>query len=293
MMAAEAGASRHTLAAYRSDLERAAEALGGAWLGATPTTVAARRELGRLAPSTVARRSAALRRFYGFLLDEGLRARRSVGGAAAPALERPLPRILDETRSRGCSAAEDRAASGEAARAAQPRADRIALRLGPARDRIGRAAARRGAPDQPFLILRGKGEQGAAGADLRPRRGRGRELARACAARRAVAVPRRQEASEPGAAVPARPRRWPPTPASRPSGSARTSFATPSPPICCRAAPTCARCRRCSAMPTSRRPRSTPMSTAPAGRAGQRRHPLATARSLTRSRSRPTRAPQC
>ena len=30
MMAAEAGASRHTLAAYRNDLERSAEALGAA-----------------------------------------------------------------------------------------------------------------------------------------------------------------------------------------------------------------------------------------------------------------------
>ena len=34
-----------------------------------------------LSPSTVARRSAALRRFFGFLVDEGLRERRPVGGA--------------------------------------------------------------------------------------------------------------------------------------------------------------------------------------------------------------------
>ena len=56
--------------------------------------------------------------------------------------------------------------------------------------------------------------------------------------------------------------RWRRMPGSRPSGSARTSSATPSPRICCRAAPTCACCSRCWAMPTSRPPKSTPMSTA-------------------------------
>ena len=39
MMAAEAGASRHTLAAYRNDLERAAEALGGSLSSARPADV--------------------------------------------------------------------------------------------------------------------------------------------------------------------------------------------------------------------------------------------------------------
>ena len=71
-------------------------------------------------------------------------------------------------------------------------------------------------------------------------------------------------------------------PASRPTGSARTSCATPSPPICCRAAPICARCRRCSATPTSRPPRSTPMSTARGWSSWSTpRHPLADARALT------------
>jgi hypothetical protein len=83
------------------------------------------------------------------------------------------------------------------------------------------------------------------------------------------------KASQPGPPVPARPERSPPPPEFRPSGSARTCCATPSPPICSKAARTCACSSRCSAMPTSPRPRSTPMSTAPAGRAGQRRHPLA------------------
>ena len=57
MMAAEFGASRHTLAAYRNDLERAAEGVK------PPLSVASAAELSKLgarwaklAPSTVARR---------------------------------------------------------------------------------------------------------------------------------------------------------------------------------------------------------------------------------------------
>ena len=44
------------------------------------------------------------------------------------------------------------------------------------------------------------------------------------------------------------------------SASTRTSCATRSPPTCSSAAPTCARCRPCSATPTSPPPRSTPTS---------------------------------
>ncbi len=70
MMAAEAGAARNTLAAYRSDLEAAAAVLGSLE-AAQPAEIAALGEKwGALASSTVARRAAALRRFYGFLHDE-------------------------------------------------------------------------------------------------------------------------------------------------------------------------------------------------------------------------------
>ena len=63
MMAAEAGASRHTLAAYRNDLERAAEALAAPLGEVGPAGVSTLGEQWRsLAPSTVARRSAAVAR---------------------------------------------------------------------------------------------------------------------------------------------------------------------------------------------------------------------------------------
>ena len=115
MMAAEAGASRHTLAAYANDLERTAEVLQAPLGSATADDLSRLgTEWAGLSPATVARRAAALRRFYGFLLDDGLRGDDPSAALPRPRLERPLPRILDETEvSRMFEAAEDRAASGE------------------------------------------------------------------------------------------------------------------------------------------------------------------------------------
>ena len=159
MMAAEAGASRHTLAAYRSDLERSAESLGGRLGDAAPAAIGRLGEQWRaLASSTVARRSAALRRFFGFLVDEGLRTDDPSAALPRPRLERPLPRILDaEDVARMFEQAEDRAASGE------PNAVRnlalLELLYGSGLRAselvtLPRGALRQG---QPFLILRGKG----------------------------------------------------------------------------------------------------------------------------------------
>jgi integrase/recombinase XerD len=158
LMADEAGASKQTLAAYRNDLDRAAEALGG--LGAVSAADVSR--LGcswaELAPSTVARRSAALRRFFGFLVDEGLRRDDPSAALPRPRFERPLPRILDEDEVRRMfEAAEDRAASGEGA--AVRNLALLELLYGSglrASELVGlpRGAVR---PAQPFLMVRGKG----------------------------------------------------------------------------------------------------------------------------------------
>ena len=161
MMAAEAGASRNTLAAYRTDLERAADSLGGK-LGTAGTDEVSRlgEKWSDLAPSTVARRSAALRRFYGFIFDEGLRKDDPSAALPKPALQRPLPKILDSTEvARLFEAAEERAASDE------PLAVRnlalLELLYGSglrATELVSlpRDALRVG---QPFLILRGKGSK--------------------------------------------------------------------------------------------------------------------------------------
>jgi integrase/recombinase XerD len=161
MMAAEAGASRHTLAAYRNDLERAAEGLAGQLGQARPDAVATLGEQWRdLAPSTVARRAAALRRFFGFLVDEGLRADDPSAALPSPRLERPLPRILDEPEVEAMfREAEDRAASGEPA--AVRNLALLELLYGSglrASELVGlpRGSLRKG---QPFLIVRGKGDK--------------------------------------------------------------------------------------------------------------------------------------
>lgn len=95
MMAAERGASRNTLAAYRRDLEQAAEWMRGS-LG--DADVSALRKLmadyQSLAASSAARKLSALRQFFAFLLDEGERADNPALDIARPTARRPLPRIL-------------------------------------------------------------------------------------------------------------------------------------------------------------------------------------------------------
>ena len=161
MMAAEAGASRHTLAAYRNDLERAAEDLGGRVGVADARAVGSLGERwADLAPSTVARRSAALRRFFGFLVDEGLRTDDPSAALPRPKLQRPLPRILDEPEvERLFEAAEDRAASGQAQAVRNLALLELLYGSGLRASELvtlPRNALRKG---QPFLILRGKGSK--------------------------------------------------------------------------------------------------------------------------------------
>ena len=160
MMAAESGAARNTLAAYRSDLEAAAADLGSLEAAGSSELAVLGERWGDLAPSTVARRAAALRRFYGFLHDEGLRADDPSPALPRPALQRPLPRILDPHEVEAMFAAvEERAASG------RPLALRdlalIELLYGSglrATELVSlpRRAVRAG---QPFLMIRGKGDK--------------------------------------------------------------------------------------------------------------------------------------
>lgn len=160
MMAAEAGSSRHTLAAYRNDLERAAESLvslGGASADDLSRLGA---EWAELAPSTVARRSAALRRFFGFLVDDGLRKDDPSSALPRPRFERPLPRILEtDDVQRMFEAAEDRAASGVPA--ALRNLALLELLYGSGLRATELVSLPRGAvrPGQPFLMVRGKGSK--------------------------------------------------------------------------------------------------------------------------------------
>jgi integrase/recombinase XerD len=159
MMAAEAGAARNTLLAYERDLHGASELLGGGLAGAAPD------ELRRLAEAwmslkraTVARKAAALRRYYAFLQDEGMR--RDDPGAALPrpARERPLPKILDHHAVDALFAGIERR-KAEGAAGAVRLAALIELLYGSGLRATELVSLPRNAvsPDKPFLILRGKG----------------------------------------------------------------------------------------------------------------------------------------
>jgi integrase/recombinase XerD len=101
-----------------------------------------------------------LRRFFGFLVDDGLRKDDPSESLPRPRFERPLPRILDASEvERMFEAAEDRAASGEVA--AIRNLALLELLYGSglrASELVGlpRGAVR---PGQPFMMVRGKGSK--------------------------------------------------------------------------------------------------------------------------------------
>lgn len=161
MLAAEAGAAKNTIAAYRSDLALASVALDG---GLARADNASLQRLGDgwrdLSRSTVARKAAALRRFFAFLADEGHRA--DDPGAALP---RPgAARALPKTLGRGDVDRMFAALSGRLAKAPPaPRDLRLAalveLLYGSGLRASELVSLPRNAihPDRPFLILKGKG----------------------------------------------------------------------------------------------------------------------------------------
>ena len=94
MLAAERGAAANTLAAYRRDLV-GAQALIGPLVTANRAALAGLAEhWAGFAPATLARKASALRQFYGFLAEEGLRGDDPSSALPRPVTRRPLPRIL-------------------------------------------------------------------------------------------------------------------------------------------------------------------------------------------------------
>ena len=95
----EAGLSRNTLSAYRSDLEGFS-----AWLKGSPAQAVRAQLLAYLAecersgarPRTTARLLSSLRRFYRYLLRENLIAEDPTAQLESPKLGRPLPKSLTE-----------------------------------------------------------------------------------------------------------------------------------------------------------------------------------------------------
>ncbi|MEP2989448.1 MAG: tyrosine recombinase [Parasphingorhabdus sp.] len=95
MMAAESGASPNTLAAYQSDLLQVSEFLHGSMLDANRGSLKKLpRFWGDLQNSTVSRKVSAIRRFYGFLLEEGFRDDDPSDALPRPSNSRTLPKVL-------------------------------------------------------------------------------------------------------------------------------------------------------------------------------------------------------
>lgn len=159
MLAAEAGAARNTLLAYRRDLEGAAALLPGGLEAAGPKELRGLADAWMpLARASVARKAAALRRFYAFLQDEGYRSDDPSAALPRPGLRRPLPKILDHQAVDALFAEIERRKRDGGI---------LALRLAALVELLYGSGLRASelvslprnaiAPDRPFLILKGKG----------------------------------------------------------------------------------------------------------------------------------------
>ena len=163
MMAAERGAARNTLAAYRRDLEQAAELVRGA-LGDADASDLRQLMAGyrSLAASSAARKLSALRQFFAFLLDEGDRTDNPALDIARPATQRPLPRLLTHEDVERLFAQAGEEAGGEAA---PGQAVRMLLLLellygsGLRASELVSLPRRAIAGGREFLIIRGKGDK--------------------------------------------------------------------------------------------------------------------------------------
>ena len=160
MLAAERGAAVNTLSAYRRDLEGAEEAIGdlvtadGDALASLGTVWAA------LAPSSLSRKCSALRQFYGFLIDEGLRADDPSPALPRPRARRPLPRLLSHAEVEALFTRIEADAAGD-----QPEALRMLALIELLYGSGLRASELVSLPlsavprDAPFLTVTGKGGQ--------------------------------------------------------------------------------------------------------------------------------------
>jgi integrase/recombinase XerD len=160
MMAAEAGAARNTLLAYERDLRGASELLGGRLGAAGEEQLGTLAEAWRtLARATVARKAAALRRFYQFMTDEGWRVDDPSGALPRPVSARPLPKVLGHK--------DVDALFAEIERRKAELGDPLTLRLAALVELLYGSGLRATelvslprhaiAADRPFIILKGKG----------------------------------------------------------------------------------------------------------------------------------------
>lgn len=101
MLAAERGAAGNTIAAYRRDLESASEVVGDLVHAEQDHLARLAEAWSELAASSLARKCSALRQYFQFLVEEGLRDDDPSPALPRPRSRRPLPRLLshDEVES--------------------------------------------------------------------------------------------------------------------------------------------------------------------------------------------------
>jgi integrase/recombinase XerD len=160
MLAAERGAARLTIAAYRNDLEDLARFLGADVACAESDDL--RRYLAHLARAgagarTAARRLSAFRQFFRFLVIDNVRRDDPTQALDGPRLPRALPKHLAEDEVAALIAAAQKHEGAEGARlvcllellygAGLRVSELVALPLAAAKS------------DRPYLIIRGKGDK--------------------------------------------------------------------------------------------------------------------------------------
>jgi integrase/recombinase XerD len=161
MMAAEQGVAANTSAAYASDLLAASSLTGGKLAHANADMLVTLSSHWRdLANSSVARKSSVLRRFFGFLHEEGFRDDNPSAVLPKPAQVRALPKILDTAEVDLLFAAIDaKLAQPDPASTDYRLSALIELLYGSGLRATELVALPRSAilSDKPFIIIKGKG----------------------------------------------------------------------------------------------------------------------------------------
>lgn len=163
MMSAEAGAARNSLLAYQSDLRAASSLLGGQLVAADAAAIQKLADQwADLAASSVARKASALRRFFGFLADEGHRSDDPSHALPRPGQGRRLPKTLSHSDIQALFAEIERRRSAADPKPADLRLRALLEILYGSGLRATEAVSlhvQAIVPDRPFAILRGKGDK--------------------------------------------------------------------------------------------------------------------------------------
>ena len=161
MMAAESGASLNTLSAYRSDLEQASGLAKGALSQADRSILEKiAHDWSDLKNSSIARKSSSLRRFFGFLVEEGFRENDPSDALPRPGGQRNLPKILSHEEIAKLFETIESGLTSEKTKPADARLSALMELLygsGLRASELVSLPRRSVVADRPFLIVRGMG----------------------------------------------------------------------------------------------------------------------------------------